>query len=196
MRRDLGFYIEAPIEQVYNAYLQAATHPPFSRSCRQEPFHTISFGMNFSFKYNMNGGSCTLHFMPYGSGTALNIRFSIVQGAGARYGLYAKNLNLSMQNYLPCIPQPANYNINDFLQPENRVTPSGVAPSPNPQVFEAPVIPHTMLCCHCGNPLPFGSRFCVHCGVAVETNQKRCQNCNSLVSNNAAFCGKCGTRLQ
>ena len=31
MRRDVGFYIEAPVEQVYQAYLNAATHKPFVR---------------------------------------------------------------------------------------------------------------------------------------------------------------------
>ena len=100
MRRDIGFYVEADIAQVYKAYLSAAVNPPFERDCRDEPFHTISFGVNYSFKYNMNGGSCNIHLMPYGTGTAVNMRFSIAQLVGARYEAYAEDLNKAS-----CLPR-------------------------------------------------------------------------------------------
>lgn len=171
MRRDLGFYVEAKIADVYQAYLNAATHKPFERDCKEEPFHTISFGMNFSMRYNMNGGSCNLHFMPCGSGTAVNIRFVVAQLAGARYEAYAQELNKAMMVYLPVMPQPAQFNMDDFLKPENQITPGTyrqsipAAPAPSAQPAQQQMTPR--FCANCGNALQPGSRFCTRCGKAV-----------------------------
>ncbi|MBR6549188.1 MAG: zinc ribbon domain-containing protein [Clostridia bacterium] len=222
MRRDVGFYVEAPVDQVYTAYLNAATHKPFERDCGQEPYHTISFGVNFSFKYNMNGGSCHIHFMPYGTGTAVNFRFSIAQAAGARYGRYAEDLNTAMQRFLPVIPQPANFHVEDFLLPQNQVTPDTLAtsaPATAPVVSSAPTPPavatpapatsapasgipaQTMpagvrFCVNCGGQLLPTTRFCPQCGMAVaSTPAKVCPNCHAQAQPNASFCGVCGTRL-
>lgn len=204
MRRDVGFYIEANIQQVYQAYLTAASNKPFERDCKQEPFHTISFGVNFSMKYNMNGGACILHFMPYGTGTAVNIRFSIAQAAGARYGKYAEDLNRAAQPYLPVPICPASYNMDDFLRPENQVTPVSLQQQAAPQAFvpqqppaspQAPAAP-AGYCAHCGNPIAQGSRFCAHCGTQVAPPApKACPNCSTPVGDADAFCAHCGTRL-
>ncbi len=136
MRRDVGFFVEAKVEDVYRAYLNAAIHPPFSRTCKEEPYKLISFGVNYSFKYNMNGGSCNIHFMPSGNGTAVNMRFSIVQAVGARYGKYASDLNDAMRKFLPVKVYPAQYNMDDFLHaatpcPAPTVT-AGQANTPQP----------------------------------------------------------------
>jgi hypothetical protein len=138
MRRDICFYIEADVKSVYQAYLNAATHSPFDRSCQQQPYHMISFGVNNSFKYNMNGGACTLHFMPQGTGTAVNMRFSIAQLMGARYERYAEDLNKAMQAFLPVAIRQASYNVDDFLKPQNQLTPSSFQPAPAPKSAPAP----------------------------------------------------------
>ena len=180
MRRDLGFYVEAKIADVYQAYLNAATHAPFDRDCKEEPFHTISFGMNFSMRYNMNGGSCNLHFMPCGSGTAVNIRFVVAQLVGARYEAYAQELNKAMQKFLPVIPMPAKFNMDDFTKPENQVTPGTyrqsipAAPVAAPAMANPAPMPAAQtqfvsrFCTNCGTPLSEGSRFCTQCGAAVK----------------------------
>ena len=196
MRRDIGFYVEANIARVYEAYLNAATHAPFERSCKEEPYHTFSFGVNYSFKYNMNGGSCNLHFMPYGTGTAVNIRFSLAQGFGARCEKYADELNNAMQRYLPVAPRPASYNMDDFLLPQNQVTPEkmqSVAPAPQP-VAPAPQ-PAGKFCTNCGKSLAPEARFCSHCGTAAAVAARTCPNCNSPAKDGAAFCANCGARL-
>lgn len=140
MRRDVGFYFEAKIDQVYRAYLSAATGAPFGRSCKEEPYHTITFGLNFSGKYNMNGGSCTIHLMPSGTGTAVNIRFSIAQLGGAHCERYAQDLHIAMQSYLAVAPRPTKYNMDDFLKPANQVTPASVQSAPAPAVKPTPVV--------------------------------------------------------
>lgn len=48
MRRDLCYYFAADVCSVYNAYLMAAGNQQFRRECRQEPYHTLGFGLNFS----------------------------------------------------------------------------------------------------------------------------------------------------
>ena len=145
MRRDICFYVEADVKAVYQAYLNAATHTPFERSCQQQPYHTISFGVNNSFKYNMNGGACTIHFMPQGRGTAVNMRFSIVQLMGARYERYAEDLNKAMQAFLPVVPRQISCDVEEFLKPQNQITPATAQPrSPAPQTYTPapqPVVP-------------------------------------------------------
>lgn len=214
MRRDVGFYLEADVEQVYLAYLNAATHKPFLRECKQEPFHTISFGLNYSFKYNMNGGACTLRFMPYGSGTAVNMRFSIAQGVGARYNRYAEELNRAMQAFLPVLPTPASYDVEEFLKPENQknsgtavqsvVKPVTSAPvsapatpsSPVSKPASAPVSSNVKYCSKCGKPYGEGVRFCTNCGTPTAALEpKHCPNCNKTVKEGHLFCSSCGTKL-
>ena len=206
MRRDVNFYVEASVEQVYKAYLSAATNEPFERDCTEEPYHTISFGVNYSFKYNMNGGACNIHFMPYGTGTAVNIRFSLAQAAGARCEKYAANLNEAMQRYLPVTPQAAQFDVEAFADPKNQLTPQKLEaaqqetvqqeaaqqkPEPQP-VLQAPV--DKTFCANCGKPLAPGSRFCAQCGTPVS--QKRvCAKCNAPAAADAVFCINCGTRL-
>ncbi len=199
LRRDVGFYVEAPVQTVYQAYLNAATHEPFERDCKQEPFFSISFGVNFSFKYNMNGGACTLHFMPYGTGTAVNMRFSVAQLAGARYERYAEDLNRAMQAFLPVIPRPAQFNVDDFDKPENQVRTAAVPQQPTPVTVAPPVTvqqPQTTFkfCTKCGNPLPMDARFCSKCGNAVPVS-RTCPSCGVPTKEGASFCTACGTRL-
>ena len=187
MKRDISFFVPADIAQVYNAYLMAATHEPFERDCAQEPYHTISFGINYSWKYNMNGGSCNIHFMPHGNGTAVIMRFTIVQVFGARYESYAENLNEAMQKFLPVAITEANYNMEEFLRPQNKVTPISTMDPPQQKATA------TAYCTNCGNPIAKENKFCTKCGAQVA--QKACPNCNAPVQNDAAFCGSCGTKL-
>ena len=201
MRRDLCFYVEAPIDRVYNAYLTAATNQPFERECAQTPYHNISFGINFSFKYNMNGGGCNLHFMPSGTGTAVNMRFSIAQAAGARYERYANDLNAAMLKVLPVALYPANYDAEEFVKPQNQVTPAGFASAP---VAAAPVAlakepaarsQNAQSCSNCGHAMGAQDRFCSHCGTPASV-EKCCPGCGSKIREGDRFCGVCGTRLQ
>lgn len=209
MRRDIGFYVEADIQQVYNAYLNAAKNKPFERDCKEVPYHLIAFGVNASIKYNMNGGSCNIHLMPSGTGTAVNMRFSIAQAVGARYEKYAKDLNEAMLKFLPVAIREMTYNMDDFLNPNNQVTPTSVpqaAPAPAPQAAPAPQVitpapqaapaprPAAKFCSQCGNPLDPGDRFCAQCGKPVST-LKTCPNCGIQAKENAVFCTSCGTRL-
>lgn len=178
MTRDLFYYIEADVATVYNAYLTAAQRPPFERDCHQEPYHTINWGMNFSMKYNMNGGSCILRFMPYGNGTAINIHFIVAQLAGARYERYAEDLNRALVNILPIAPAPIRLNADDFQRPENRITPANVRPAapapiaapiaaPAPAPVAAPTPVAKNFCTNCGNKIIPNAKFCAYCGTKL-----------------------------
>lgn len=63
MRRDLFYFYPLPVQPVSDAFVQAANQR-FGKQCKVEPYKTVNFGLNYSFKYNMNGGALTIHFMP------------------------------------------------------------------------------------------------------------------------------------
>ena len=90
MRRDLVYFYPAPMKLVYDAFYNAANQR-FGKDCKADPFKTLQFGLNYSFKYNMNGGSITAHFMPYQNGIAVNLRYTIIQAFGARYQKHAQD---------------------------------------------------------------------------------------------------------
>lgn len=220
MRNDIGFYIEADVASVYNAYLKALKGEPFRKSCNEQPYHTISFGLNPSLRFNINGGSCHIHLMPHGVGTAVNIRFTVVQAVSPRYGKYAEILNNTFMKYLPVQPHPAKYNMDDFLRPENQVVPSNAAEpacapvpvaaepacAPAPAVAEPATAPAPVaaepavasvprFCGNCGAKLESNLRFCTQCGTPIA-KPKVCANCNTPAKENDRFCGNCGTKLQ
>ena len=91
MRRDICHYYEADLPSVYNAYAKVASEK-FGKNCEYHNGYKLSFGLNFTVRYNMNGGACTVHFMPCKSGTAVNVRYSIAQLFGARYNAYDEEL--------------------------------------------------------------------------------------------------------
>ncbi len=216
MRRDVCYFFAADVVSVYNAYLAAAKNPPFERTCNEEPYHTFSFGVNFSFKYNMNGGSCTLHFMPCNGGSAVDLRFSIAQGAGARYGKYAKDLTERAVAILRVPAQESQIGIDEFLKECNKVyagssqpqtfasAPASVAPSnptmsPAPQPASAPapaaVSNGAGFCHNCGAATVENAAFCSACGASLKVKSAFCSSCGTKAVDGAAFCHNCGNKL-
>lgn len=164
MRRDVCYYFPTDVKSLYDAYASAAVNPPFERECTFEPYHTINFGLNFSLKYNMNGGACILHFMPLPDGAAVNLHFVIAQAVGARYGAYAEDLTRQAAAILGLSPTPADIDPAVFENAVNKVTP---APAPAPAPVSAPVeapAPVVRFCTRCGSPVNPGDRFCTRCG--------------------------------
>lgn len=165
MRRDLCYYFAADVCSVYNAYLMAAGNQQFRRECRQEPYHTLGFGLNFSMKYNMNGGSCTIHFIPYQGGTAVDLRFSIAQLAGARYKRYAADLTNTVIRILNITAQPIRLNIEEFTKECNKVVlqrmPESVSVPQN-------VAKQSRFCINCGKRIDNNNNFCIYCGTRIH----------------------------
>lgn len=165
MRRDLCYYFAADVCSVYNAYLMAAGNQQFRRECRQEPYHTLGFGLNFSMKYNMNGGSCTIHFIPYQGGTAVDLRFSIAQLAGARYKRYAADLTNTVIRILNITAQPIRLNIEEFTKECNKVVlqrmPESVSVPQN-------VAKQSRFCINCGKQIDNNNNFCIYCGTRIH----------------------------
>jgi len=188
VRRDVCYYFPVDVRSLYNAYLSAATNPQFRRGCTAEPYKRISFGLNFSMKYNFNGGACNLHFIPYGQGSAVDLRFSIAQLAGARYGRYAEDLTKAVEKILGVSSQPAKIDIEQFLSDggetaEEPVTAAPVAPS-------APL----RVCTQCGTQLNEGDVFCKNCGQRYETPKRFCSDCGKELPADARFCPSCGKK--
>lgn len=154
----------------------------------------MSFGLNFSMKYNMNGGACTLRFMPCQNGSAVNLRFSIAQGFGARYEKYAQDLTDTAAQIIGTPEMLAQIDVEEFMKPANMV--SVVAP-----VQPAPVsaqVPETSekICAACGGNLKQEDRFCIFCGKpAQEPANRFCDKCGNPVRPEAVFCSACGNKL-
>ena len=195
MRRDICYYYQAPIAQVYQGYLSAAGNDQFRRECREEPYHTLTFGLNFSMKYNFNGGSCVIRFIPWQGGTAVNLRFSLAQAAGARYEWYDRDLTAAASAIIGVVAQPAKVPVDYFLDPANRVAanaPQPVAPAPAPAP-KAEVA--GTFCTECGRQLPDDAAFCCYCGTKVLPKEHRCSACGKVNPDEAKFCAYCGNKF-
>ena len=165
MRRDLCYYFAADVCSVYNAYLMAAGNQQFRRECRQEPYHTLGFGLNFSMKHNMNGGSCTIHFIPYQGGTAVDLRFSIAQLAGARYKRYAADLTNTVIRILNITAQPIRLNIEEFTKECNKVV---LQRMPESVSLPQNVAKQSGFCINCGKQIDNNNNFCIYCGTRIH----------------------------
>ena len=209
MRRDVSYFFNTDVVTLFNAYLMASKNAPFERSCNEEPYHTFSFGLNFSMKYNMNGGSCTLHFIPYADGAAVDLRFTLAQLVGARYEAYAKDLTMKASEILRISPQKLDIAIDLFVKPENKVCVSDVQTaarpsSPQPEINFQNIQPtsgnpvetnfvKTSFCTECGRQIIPHAKFCAGCGAPVQ-QENNCKNCGQKLPADAIFCPMCGTK--
>lgn len=221
MRRDVCYYFPTDVVSLFDAYAKAAVNPPFERECKFEAYHTINFGLNFSMKYNMNGGACILHFMPLPDGAAVDMRFVIAQAFGARYEAYAEDLTRQVAAILDLQPTPAQIDVELFLKEENKVTAAPVtvtAPAPAPVApvvapapvevpVEAPVVApapvevpveapvQTPVEAPVVMPAPaFAPKFCTHCGRPIEADARFCSGCGTPTAQPAGrVCPVCRT---
>ena len=171
MRKDLCYYYPAPVQPVFDAFVQAARQK-FGKNCRIDAYKTISFGLDYSFRYNMNGGSLTLHFMPYNNGTAIDMRYTVIQLMGARYQKHANDVLAFVSGALGLQAQPVQIDINEFLAYENassQPTAENIVPQQPVRQFTAPQNPpQRKFCTNCGTPLASGAAFCTNCGAKLQ----------------------------
>lgn len=213
MRRDICYFYPVSVDALFDGYYTAATNDKFRREPEIEPYFKMSFGLNFSMKYNFNGGACTLRFMPYQNGSAVNLRFSIAQLAGARYENYAKDLAYDVAQVLGVLPQLIEIDVEYFLMPQNQITADQIVdtepvlePTPVCEPVEVPatepaptpVNASNITCKNCGATLDDNSKFCHLCGTAVapkEPEPKFCSQCGTKTKDGALFCTNCGTKI-
>lgn len=199
MREDVCYRCSADVKTVYNAYLKAAQAPPFERNCTQEPFHTFQFGVNYSFKYNMNGGSCILHFIPYEGGSAVDLRFVLAQAWGGKCEKYAQDLTDRAAAILRETPRRCKIRIEEFTNEGNKVyahKPTVVAAAvPPPPPVATPVPAQIGYCSNCGKAICAEDIFCSGCGTRIKTAQKFCTHCGTPAAADSSFCCQCGSKL-
>jgi hypothetical protein len=179
MRKDLVYFYQADTASVYQAYTEAIRKVFNKTDFMSQPYSVLQFMLNYSFKYNMNGGSCTLHFLPYQGGTAVNARYSIAQLIGARYAKHEKDMRSFVEKTLGISAQQIDLDIDVFLQQETNVNQmaqsqqevmqQGVkAPVAQQAPSQANGQPQRWFCPQCGRPND--SNFCVGCGTRRPTN--------------------------
>ena len=133
-----------------------------------------AFGLDYSFRYNMNGGSLTIHFMPYNNGTAIDMHYTVVQAFGARYQKHADDVLIFVNAALGAQAQPINISINEFLAYETGVPSAPLNAAPQPQQVAQPVqqtaqsAPQAKFCMNCGAPIAPNTAFCTNCGKKLN----------------------------
>lgn len=162
MRRDLFYFYPLPVQPVSDAFVQAANQR-FGKQCKVEPYKTVNFGLNYSFKYNMNGGALTIHFMPYNNGTAVDLHYTIVQAFGARYQKHADDVLIFVNAALGAQAQRVALDLNQFLAYEAGVPAAPMTYASQPQVAQ-PAAPPKRFCTNCGTPTVPNALFCTKCG--------------------------------
>lgn len=173
MRRDLCYFYPIPVEPVFDAFVQAARQK-FGKNCKIDAYKTLSFGLDYSFRYNMNGGSLTLHFMPYNNGTAIDMHYTVVQAFGARYQKHADDVLIFVNAALGAQAQPIQLDINQFFAYETGVSYGPLNAAPQPQPFSQPVqqppqpVPQAKFCMNCGAPIAPNTAFCTNCGKKLN----------------------------
>ncbi len=197
MRKDLCFTYNRDVISVYNAYL-AAIRQEFSKDAEARCYHTLAFGLNLSFQYNMNGGACTVHLMPTETGTAVDVRYTVVQLVGARYAAHCHAMNRRVEAILGCAAVPAEVDIDAFLLPENQVVSSDdprcvppPAEEPDACPTEAPDACPTEAPDACPTEAPDA---CPTEAPDAETEALRCGVCGAPLTADARFCSQCGHR--
>lgn len=136
MTKDYQFYFDADVASVFNAY-HSATVQQNNNIHQCTPPHSLSFGVKFSLKYNMNGGSCSATFIPCGNGTTVRLTIFIVQLIGARCEAYVKDLSNAAGRILNQYPQQQPYNASLF----NATAPMPVSPVAAPAPTMQPMPP-------------------------------------------------------
>lgn len=189
MRRDLVFFYPMPPEPVFNAFVQAANQR-FGKNCKLEPFVRLNFGLNYSFKYNMNGGSVTAHFMPYQNGTAIDLRYTVVQIAGARYKKHAQDLTQFTDSILGVRAAQIALDVNQFLAYEQGAAPVQQITQQAP-VQQKPAA--LLRCASCGREATPGAKFCAGCGNPLS-QKVFCTSCGTQLIAGSLFCTSCGAK--
>ena len=195
MRRDVCYFFNTDSVTLYNAYLKAAQQPPFERTCNEERPYSFSFGLNYSWKYNMNGGACTLHFMPWQNGAAVCLRFSIAQLAGARYENYADYLTEHVVKAIHVPSRRCEIDMEEFQKYEKQAPSTVSAPATSVQVPSPAAAPAKKLCSFCHNEVAADSVFCSHCGQKLIRPQVFCTQCGTKAQAGDRFCHQCGNKL-
>lgn len=192
MRRDVIHYYEKGIAEVFEAY-RAAAMQKFGKDCNAEPYHTLSFGLNYSLRYNMNGGACTVHFMPYKTGTAVDVRYSIVQLAGARYGAHDREMSTFVSSVIGAPALDLQIDPETFLLDQNKVSAAAYTARPAAPVNQPrPAQPVNVQPTQTYQPAPQpASRPAPQ---PVRANNF-CGKCGGRLQPGARFCGKCGNRI-
>ena len=129
MRRDCFHYFESDVKSVFAAYIKVAKEK-LRKDCSTSPYHTVDFGLNSSLKYNMMyGGSCHVHFIPYKTGTAVGVRYTLVQVSGARYKALDSYITKFVEQELGTTATSVNIDMEEFLKDSNRLFDEGLKSS-------------------------------------------------------------------
>ena len=163
MKKDFCMFYQCDVQTVFFA-CQRAIKELFKKDADASPYHTLAFGIPPSFRYNMNGGACNVHFLSHNGGTAVNVRYSIVQLGMARCGAHNKHITERVQSILGINASEISIPVEVFMNNKHNVNqainaqPQSVAPRHTAQC-ELP-----NFCSKCGTKFAEGACFCSNCG--------------------------------
>ena len=187
MRRDIAHYYERSLQDVFQAY-EVVAREYFRQEPHLEPLYSMTFGLDYSFRYNMNGGAVTVRFMPYQNGTAVNVRYSIAQLFGARYGAHDRDMTENVEGFLGSPAYDIDIPVEVFLDPRNQVA---VGPGP---FYGAPQQPYPQQ--SYSQPQPQFQQPAPQPQPAPNLRSSYCPKCGGKLNPNDRFCPQCGEKIK
>lgn len=166
MRVDIFHYYSAPIEKVYDAY-NLAIKKVFKKDSAESYLLELTFWLNFSFKYNMNGGECHVHFLSYNNGTVVDVHYVILQALGARYHAHDKDLTTEVEKILRVYATDIKIGVDEFQKQQSFFNTSN-APSLATSIENNQEVQKAKFCIKCGTPFSEAALFCSNCGAKRE----------------------------
>lgn len=147
MNKSFNFYYSIDLPKLYRAYENAIKYLFKKNSSTQDP-RILSFPLDFSLKYNMNGGTCNVVFSSLDfNSTRVEIKYSVLQASGARCKAHADDL------------------INQVAQILQR-------PNPNSDCNQEDTMKgnNMKFCTKCGKEIMEEAIICPHCGCVCTNN--------------------------
>lgn len=199
MRRDVVYYYQLPLNDVFNAFVQGV-NVQLGKDCKVVQGISISFGLNYSLIYNMNGGACNIHFMPHLNGTAVDIHYTIIQLSGAKYKAHAQKLAKFVNYALKTKGKKIRLSVKTFMAYEQQVmgsmqqNPAGSQPvMPQNQAGSQPIMPQNQPVAQ--QPMPQNQVGVQPVMPRAGQKGRFCTSCGTPYNAGTTICVKCGRRL-
>ena len=171
MKKEICHYYPKPKEVVFLSY-ERAVNELLGAKIEKTPNESLIFDLEYSVKYNINGGGCHIRFAAYNGGTLVELKFVLAQATGARCGAIDSGLANLVENALGVESNAVYEGFDALVEMMN-------APQPQPQMRNDPQYPPQA---RQGTQPPQNNcrdNFCPRCGTKFAPNDNFCTRCGS-----------------
>lgn len=163
MKKEFCHYYPKPVEEIFTAY-DRAVKVVFGADAEKAPNKLIEFDLEYSFKYNINGGGCSIRFTESNGGTLVGLSYVIAGAMGARCNACDLDLTEEVEQIVGVQSKNVYEEFDELVRRMN-------TPPPPPRGYGAGQgnMPHdggrANFCSRCGKPFAPNDNFCTNCGT-------------------------------